>query len=185
MLKNGIRNTLKSKGFDGPPLQVCRVSMSQKHRIPHIAAQILNDRSSVLYMPTRKRFEAILDGNYDECRERLWLEITANTMQKKKVIRSWAKRRIEQAVTEALRTRGFGTDGKRLVDRSPYTPRGSESKGSQNIQMRDHAPEALVGTVAVQVLPNSIETNFAEVQRQIGGMVDQILKKCGRNPRPV
>ena len=185
LLNYGIRRTLKTKIHDRLPLQLCRVSMSPKHKISHNADRILNDRSHVLYVPTRKRYEAILDGYYDERQEGLWLEITANTMQKKKVVRSWAKRRIEQAVTGALRMRGFGTNGRRLVDRSPSAPRGSGSSGSQNKTMRDHALEALIGTVEVHVLPKSIETNFAEVQRQMGVMVDQILKKCGRYPRPV
>ena len=185
LLKNGIRRTLKTKSFDGSPLQVCRVSMSPKHKISHNANMILKDRSHVLYVPIRKRYAAVLDGHYDERQERLWLVITANTMQEKKVVRSWAKRRIVHAVTEALSMRGFGTDGKRLVDRSPNTPRVSESNGSQNKKMQDHAPEALTGTVEVHVLSKSIEMNFAEVQRQIGMVVDQILKKCGRYPRPV
>ena len=60
----------------------------------------------------------------------------------------------------------------------------SESNGSQIKKMQDHAPEALIGTVEVHVLPKSIETSFAEVQRQIGMMVDQIMEKCGRYPRP-
>ena len=184
LLKIGIRRTLKTKSFDGSPLQVCRVSINSKHRILPSARRILDDRSHVLYVPTRKRYAAILDGHYDERQEGLRLVITANTMQKKRVVRSWAKRRIVQAVTEALRMKGFGTNGRRLVDRGPNTPRVSESNGSQNKKMQDHAPEALIGTVEVHVLPKSIETKFAEVQRQIGMMVDQILKKCGRYPCP-
>ena len=182
LLKIGIHRTLMTKSLD---LQVCRVSISPKHRILPNAKRILDDRSHVLYVPTRKRYAAILHGHYDERQEGLWLVITANTMQKKRVVRSWAKRRIVQAVTGALRMRGFGTNGKRLVDPSPNTPRVSESNGSQNKKMQDQAPEALIGTVMVHVLPESIETSFAEVQRQIGMMVDQILKKCGRYPRPV
>ena len=184
LLQNGIRSTLKTKSFDGPPLRVCRVFIYSKHRILPSARRILDDQSHVLYVPTRKRYAAVLDGHYDERQEGLWLVITANTMQKKRVVRSWAKRRIVQAVAGALRMRGFRTNGKRLVDPSPNTPRVSESNSSQNKKMQDQAPEALIGTVEVQVLPESIETKFAEVQRQIGMMVDQIVKKCGRYPRP-
>ncbi|KAM0804127.1 hypothetical protein BDR22DRAFT_885910 [Usnea florida] len=185
LFKKGIGgSTLKTKSFAVPPLQVCRVSIHSKHRISHSARRILDDRSHVLYEPTRKRYAAILHGHYDERQEGLWLIITANTMQKKRVVRSWARRRIVHAVTWALRMRGFGTNGKRLVDRSPNTPIMSESNGSQNKKMQDHAPEVLIGTVEVHVLPKSIETSFAEVQRQIGMLVDQIFEKCGRYPRP-
>lgn len=152
-------------------LTVCRVSMSPKHKISHSACNILNDRSHVLYLPTEKRFRDIQYGRYDRYREGLWIEFTSNPMRKKRVVRSWATRRVDQAVTGALRMRGFDRNGKSLADLDASTLKG------------EYAPEALIGTVEVHVLENSIETSFAEVQRQAGVMVDKILEICGRFPR--
>lgn len=191
LLNYGIRRCLKTKILDGRdppvylstyPLKVCRASISPTHKISYNAHSILKDRSHVLYLPTRKRFQAILDGRYDAREEGLWLAFTSNPMQKKRVIRSWASRRIEQALTGALRMRGFDRNGKRLVDRDPSTFKQSESNGSQVSSTREDTPEALIGTVEVQILEDSIGASFAEVQRQAEVMVDNILRICGRYP---
>ena len=157
-------------------LTVCRVNISAKHKISGCVHNILNDRSHVLYLPTRKRFQTILDGRYDEHHEGLWINLISNRMQKKKTVRSWGRRRVEQAVTEALSLRGFDRNGRRLLDRS-------ESNDDKLDSMVEHAPEALVGTVDIYILPGSIETSFTEVQRQAGVVVDSILGICGRYPR--
>ena len=104
-------------------------------------------------------------------------------MQKKRVVRSWATRRIDQAVTGALRMRGFDKNGKRLVDSDASPMKGSKPNSSPVTLTWERTPEALIGTVDVHVLQNSIETSFTEVQRQAGVMVDNILEICGRYPR--
>lgn len=191
LLNYGTRRNLKTKNFEGRGLSlsssirsltVCRVSISPKHKISHHAYKILNDRSHVLYLPTRKRCQPILDGRYDERQEGLWIEFTGNAMQKKRVVRSWATRRIDQAVTGALRTRGFDRNGKSLVNPAASMLKDSESNGSPVGLAPEHAPEALVGTVDVQVLQNIIGTSFTEVQRQARLMVDKIVEICGRYP---
>ena len=190
LLNCGTRRTLKTKNFDGrgfpqslsiSSLTMCRVFVSPKHRISHNAYKILSDRSHVLYLPTRKRFQAILDG--DERQVGLRMDFTSNPMQKKRVVRSWATRRIDQAVTGALRMRGFDKNGKRLVDSDASPRKGSKPNSSPVTLTWERTPEALIGTVDVHVLQNSIETSFTEVQRQAGVMVDNILEICGRYPR--
>ena len=104
-----------------------------------------------------------------------------NTMQRKKVVRSWAKRRIEHAVTAALRTRGFDRDGKRLVDSDATSTRESKPNGSGHDLNVKYAPEILIGTVNIHILPDSIGTNFVEVQSQAEVVVAKILKICGRS----
>lgn len=192
LLNHGTRRTLKTKTIDArghPPflsirsLTVCRVSISPKHKISHNAHRILNDRSHVLYLPTRKRCQAILDGRYDERQEGLWMVFTSNPMQKKRVVRSWATRRVDQAVTGALRMRGFDRNGRRLVDPDAGTMKGSESNSRPSNVTMEYVPEALIGTVDVQILHDSIARSFTEVQRQAGLVVDKILKTCGRYPR--
>lgn len=105
-----------------------------------------------------------------------------NAMQKRRVVRSWARRRIDQAVTRALRMRGFDRNGRRLVDPYACTSRGSDPHNSPNYLTTKSAPEALIGTVDIHVMHQIIETSFTEVQRQAGVVADNILKTCGRYP---
>ena len=111
------------------------------------------------------------------------MDFISNAMQKKKVVRSWARRRINHAVTEALRARGYDRYGRRLVDPNVSIMKGSQYNNSPNKSMVHSAPEALIGTVDIHVLPDSIVTSFTEVQRQAGVVVDEILEICGRYPR--
>ena len=106
-----------------------------------------------------------------------------NTIHKKRVVRSWAGRRIGQAVTEALRVRGFDGNGRRLMDSEGSTLKGSKVNGSPLDLTTKSTPEALIGTANVYVLPDSIKTRFTEVQRQAGMVADRVLKTCGRYPR--
>ena len=174
------RGLLRSFSTISPP--VCRVDINPTHKISYIARRILRDRSHVLFLPTRNRFQHILDGRYNEHREGLWMNYIANTMQGKKIVRSWARRRIDHAVTAALRTRGFDRNGRRLVDSDAGSMRESKQNGSRLDLTVDHAPEILIGTVNVHVLYSSIETSFVEVQRQAEVAVAKIVKICGRYP---
>lgn len=192
LLNHGIRRTLKTKPFEGRDiphfhsirsLTVCRVDISPKHKIPFITYMIIKDQSHVLYLPARKRVQAVLNGRYDERQEGLWMEFISNSMQEKRVVRSWARRRLDQAVTADLRTRGFGRDGRRVVGSDVSTMKGSKWNTSPVDLTVEHAPEALIGTVNIHVLHKCIETSFTEVQRQATLVVDKILEICGRYPR--
>lgn len=190
LLNYGVR-TLKTKTLDGRasihpvsarPLTMCRLEISPKHKIPYNAKHILSDRSHVLYLPTRKRFQAVLDGRYDE-RQRLNMAFIINPIQKKRVVRSWARRRIGQAVIEALRVRGFDGNGRRMTDTEGGTVTRSKLNGSPTDLTTKSTPEALTGTANVYILPDSIKTSFTEVQRQAGVVADKVLEICGRYPR--
>lgn len=113
------------------------------------------------------------------------MEFIGNSLQKKRVVRSWATRRIDQAVTGALRIRGFDRNGRKLVDSDAITLKTSESNGSPVSLSTEHSPEALVGTVEVHILPNIVGKSYTEVQRQAGVMVDKILQICGRKRRDI
>ena len=181
LLNHGTRRTAKTLSI--PSLTICRVFISPKHKISHAAYKILDDRSHILYLATRERYKAIVDGRYDECQEGLWLQFISNQMQNKRVVRSWIRRRIDHAVTGALRMRGFDRSGRRLVDPDAKTLKGSELNGSPVSLRLEHAPDVLVGTVEVKIMPNIIETSFTEVQSQAGVIVDGILEICGRYHR--
>ena len=189
-LLNYCVRTLKTKPFDGrvsthpvstPSLTICRLDISQRHKLSYTARHILSDRSHVLYLPTRKRFQAILDGRYDEG-QGLKMAFIINALQKKRVVRSWAGRRIVQAMTEALRVRGFDKTGRRLTYSEGSAVTGSKLHGNPIDMTTRSTPEALIGTANVYVLPDIIKTSFTEVQRQAGVVADKVLATCGRYP---
>lgn len=104
---------------------------------------------------------------------------SGNAMPRKRVVRSWARRRIDHAVAEALRMRGFDRSGKRLVDGGVTTMGKVRSRGVSHEQTTPCIQDSLVGTVDVQILNPSVEANFKEVQRQAGLVVEEILRVCG------
>jgi len=143
-------------------LDICRVAISPTHKISYAASNVLKDTSHVLHAPTRQRYEALLNGTYDERQEGLWIMFTSNPMDSKKVVRSWVKRRVALAILEELKRRGFDQKGRRMAN----------LEGGP-------VPDVLVGTVDIEVLKKCIEAKHEEVRRQAGLVVQEILRICG------
>jgi len=158
-------------------LDVCRLCISPCYQLCHSAEAILKDPSHVLQPGLRQRYKPIMTGRYDELREGLWLMFTSNPMHKKKVVRSWARRRLAQAVVEQLRLRGFDGKGRRVATASTAEESPKKILGET---ATEGIPEALVGSVDIEVLNLSVEVKYEEVQRQAGLLVDEILNICGR-----
>ena len=156
-------------------LDICRVCISPQHKIPHSSQCILTDPSHVLRPRLHQRYEPILKQRYDEFKEGLWLGFTSNSMQRTKVVRTWARRRVAQAVTEGLRVRGFDGKGRRIE--------GFGDGGGEEVTKGQSGLDVLVGTVEVEIMNQSVETAFAEVRRQAGLVVEEILRICGRQGR--
>lgn len=146
-------------------LDICRVAISPVHKISYAASIILKDTSHVLHAPTRQRYEAILNGQYDKRQEGLWIVFNSNAIHSKRVVRTWAKRRVTRAVVEELQKRGFDKKGKKIV----------KVEGGQ---LAAGASDVLVGTVGIEVLKKCVEAQYDEVQRQAGLMVQEILSIC-------
>ena len=153
-------------------LSICRAAISPFHKISHFADLILADTSHVLRSHVHHRYEAVIKGRYDVVQEGLWLMFTSNTMHRKKIVRSWAKRRVTQAVVQELKARGYDEKGRKLDFGAVLEDQGG--KGG------DRCPDVLIGTVDVAVLNHSVDMSFVEVQKQAGGLVEEILNICGR-----
>lgn len=97
-------------------------------------------------------------------------------MHKKRVVRSWAKRRVIHAVIEDLRTRGFDRKGRKIV-----TKVSSNESRSQKGAPGSRAPDALIGTVDIELMDQAVEADYREVQRQAGLVAAMILHICGRH----
>ena len=79
--------------------------------------------------------------------------------------------------------KGFDRTGKRLDDVVEHTVDTSGSMSPLVKEEGTQALEMLIGTVDVQILNKCIETEYNEVRRQAGLVVQEVLKICGRYPR--
>ncbi len=170
-----LRNYVNRPYLKIQNLNVCRVCMFPTHKLSHSAEAILRDTSHVLQPSVRHQFEHIITGRYDEFEEGLWLMFTSNTMPGKKIVRSWARRRVVHAVTQELRMRGFDSRGRRVETDSTAEDQQPGSAGKR--------PDLLVGTVDIEAMEHGVHLKFAEVQEQAAHVVERILKICGRRAR--
>ncbi|KAL6721858.1 hypothetical protein ACLMJK_000963 [Lecanora helva] len=154
-----------------PALNVCRVSIHPTHQPSHTSSIILKDTSHVLCPRVRQRYDPVIKGRYNELEEGLWIMLTSNTMQGKKAVRSWAKRRIAQAMKQELSARGYDGEGRRVSTGAVSEDAIGESK---------RRPDMLIGTVDIEVFSHSMGIGFAEVQNQMGLVVEEVLRICGR-----
>jgi len=82
------------------------------------------------------------------------LTLTANTMPGKSVVRSWAKRRMRDALLQELRTRGWERDGR----------------------ARDEGTRDLKGFVRIMTLAPIVKATGGEVQREAGRVVGRVVR---------
>ena len=112
------------------------------------------------------------------------MDFISNSLQRKRVVRSWARRRVQQAVTEALKIRGFEKNGRRLVGPDSSTNKSELDSSPVGLTVQN-TPETLIGTVSVHILQDCIKASFNEVQRQAEVMADKIVDICGRYPHHI
>lgn len=143
----------EATAFKVAGLNVCRVKYAPSYHPLPIAEAILKDRSHVLYLPTKKRWES---RNEDA----LWWNVNSNALSVKRTVRSWCNRRLRIAVAEALKLHGFDADG-RLVGTD-----GDDSK------------PGLRGTMAIAAMPPLVTTKFSEVQMQAGLLVEALARRA-------
>lgn len=88
---------------------------------------------------------------------------------------------MAQAVVEELRMRGFDEEGRRIAPGA--TAEEATQEGSLGKRSGEDVPEALVGTVDIEVVVQIVEVKYKEVQRQAGLLVQEVLNICGRPQR--
>ena len=163
-------------------LGCCRVSISPFHKVSHGASMVLSDHTHVLRPLMRRRYENVLDRRQHWKQGGLWIQVTGNSMSKscKRVVRNWARRRIEQALVEKLKERGYDRTGRRLnqnsakVTSTKNIPCHFARQGSSE----DVELSSLCGTVSIQVREKIMESKYPEVQQQAGLVVSEVLRIC-------
>ena len=137
-----------------PGVTVCKVHWSRHYEPSYIARLILSEPIHVLYLPTKQRYQ-------ERVRDGLWWYVTSNSMGGMRVMRARCSRRMRNAVTQALLARGYDKEGKTLG------PLGAEKVAAQ-----------LRGTLDIQILNQCVNTDWVEVQKQAGVVLDKIMELC-------
>lgn len=163
-----------------PGLKCCRVTASRSHLVSHPAWHILSDATSVLRPLMARRYENVLDRRKHWRQQGLYVVVIGNTLSKgtKRVVRSWARRRVEQAIFEQLRFRGFDRLGRKLQINKIE---GSGSQAPSRSLESEHgvAPSAanLKGTITVQLEDRIVDTPWGDLQQQAKLIVNEILRR--------
>ena len=78
---------------------------------------------------------------------------------------------MRQAIVDALKTRGFDRQGKKLT---------TLAQPGQGTNGGDVLPELLSGTLSIETMPLIRETKYEEVQRQAAMVVNEVIRICGQ-----
>ncbi|OCK88374.1 uncharacterized protein K441DRAFT_485391, partial [Cenococcum geophilum 1.58] len=125
---------------------------------------ILSDPAHPLYISTLRRSKTA-------DRSGLWWTAAGTfAVGKKRVVRSWAARRLRNAFVEALASRGFDRDGKRIVESAK-----EDGKPMQAIKRVDERRN-LTGTLRIQANPVILTVKFDAVKQEAGRLVDELVK---------
>jgi hypothetical protein len=87
-------------------------------------------------------------------------------VSKYKTVRAWVTRRVKNAITEALRDRGFDRLGRRAVLPEEYAHHRSAGN--------------LAGTVIIQPNSSVVTIKFEALKKEMGLVVDNIAKACSK-----
>jgi len=105
-------------------------------------------------------------------REGLWWHVTVGvSLSKAKVVRSWVRRRLQNAFVEELRERGIEQDG-RLLDRG----RGAERHGVPAKVIQQYGNVSLRGSMRLHANPSVITAKYTDLRKETGVVVDAMLQ---------
>ncbi len=152
-------------------VDVGRAAISPIHKVPLCSKNVLEDEAHPLHHRIARRYAPIINKTINRDEEGLWLIVGSNGLQTKRVVRSWARRRLLQALSKQLEAHGFDTRGRRL-------------KGeNEEVVPKQHNIESLVGIVEVSVNDKSIHCKYDEILRQTQILAQEILARCGKPSR--
>ncbi|KAI9768980.1 MAG: hypothetical protein M1840_004576 [Geoglossum simile] len=151
------RVTTKFSTIRSPGVTTAIIQRSQKPLIPF--SQL-------------KEFYAHPDAFY-------WLVWTFPSTSKWKTVRSWVTRRVRNAMTEALRERGFDRLGRRIIAPGLVHHGATELKDLTSKATAKPLPD-LTGMVVVKSLPAAITIRYEELKKEMGQAVDEIVKTCSK-----
>ena len=138
-------------------LLTCQAVWSPKYLLSMSGELILNDKQHILYLPTLHRYNT-------RSRDGLWWYVTSHTIREKRVVRSWASRRLRHAIVEALRDQGLDEGGKVLAHSS------TDAEGGPT-------PFALRGTLRVTAMPPLMLEKYSVVQKEAKEIISHVIDR--------
>jgi hypothetical protein len=106
-------------------------------------------------------------------REGLWWHVTVGVhLSKAKVVRSWVRRRLQNAFVEELRERDVEQDGRLILDKGKAIGR----HGIPTEFMKEHGHVSLVGSVRLHAQPSVITAKYTDIRLETGAVVDALLQ---------
>ena len=138
-------------------LHVCHAVWSPAYVLGMTGEGILNDRQHVLHQSTLQKYNT-------RSKDCLWWFVSPHTIREKRVVRSWAGRRLRCAIVEALRTQGLDDGGRVLAD--------SSSRVVDGLSLFP-----LKGTLRVTALPPLVSEKYSVVQEQATEIVSQLISQ--------
>ncbi|KAF1963184.1 hypothetical protein CC80DRAFT_378144, partial [Byssothecium circinans] len=125
---------------------------------------VLNDPQHPLHIQRKREQER-------RKKEGLWWHATTGTeLSKSSVVRSWCRRRLNNAFTDVLKKRGFDQYG-RLVDAEALQV-ANKRLGEM---VRGHQDFNLKGSFRFHALVPCIPAKYAELQEEFGIIMDAML----------
>ena len=153
-------------------IDVCRLSITPKHEPPGQARFVLEDQNDPRHYLMCNKYRYLEQPNLNHEQLGYWMIFIDSMLSRKKTVRSWARRRLQQAVCEQLRERGF--DEKGLPLKGPQQLSTERSK-----QKHAHGFRKLVGMTEIFVSDPCVTAKYEDIKEQAGSLVDKILAVCG------
>lgn len=167
----------------------CRCFISPYPTHSSTSAHILRDRSHVLYPRVKRRYDDLLDRRQQYKQEGLKIEVAANGMHKtwQRTVRSWAKRRVDQALTRQLKERGFDRQGRLIRKQCASSEIGDTSPAAQRSEHVDGSKNKdgdLYGSIRIKLLESVAVTKYSDIYEQAGLIIDELVRRFGGQPVP-
>lgn len=130
---------------------------------PLIINHVIADASHPLHVAQTRKLQ-------ERKKEGLWWHATVGAdLVKSSCVRTWARRRLRNAVIEELRARGY--DEKGILIRSG--PQGSDMPPQKSLDPR--LPRELKGSLRLHILPPLIPAKYVEVKAEAGKILDLLI----------
>lgn len=130
-----------------------------------ITNTILSDKAHPLYLPIRRRIDALSHHHLH------WAVRCPSALSRKRTIRMWAVKRIREAFLAELKHHGF--------DRHGATSNPSESQ----VPVLGHPsmPSQLTGALAIHVRESTLTAPISEIREGCSHLLRKVLKEHAKN----
>jgi hypothetical protein len=125
---------------------------------------IINYIASDPYHPLQEAQKRL---NRERKREGLWWHVTTGTeLAKSSCVRSWARRRLRNAIVDELKAHGFDETGRLIGQKGSNSPNGPETTKTY---------DGLRGGLRLHVQPPLVPAKYVDVKAEVGQVIKTIM----------